>query len=250
MAIWEVFKKSAESHQKPQVNLAYLACHDVLTAVGCTAKCSNVTKVDSVRHLCTFLARHQQEFNVGSVTDFVVEGQVRASPKNLSLTAALFAWFTLCHTTSGRTPHMTTICAKNKFKGPLDLSDTDLPKAIDKTKGKGKSTSKTKATAGNPKSAASKTKSTAGNPKSAASKTKATAGNPKSAASKTKATAYRQRKKDAVSSFEDALACQLFTYTSTDVLSQWRTAKKKDDMADAALQGLWYIENKLKIKVE
>jgi hypothetical protein len=42
----------------------------------------------------------------------------------------------------------------------------------------------------------------------------------------------------------------MFTYTSTDVLSQWRSAKKKDDMADAALQGLWYIENKLKIKVE
>jgi hypothetical protein len=196
VAIWEVFKKSAESHQKPQINLAYLACHDVLTAVGCTAKCSNVTKVDSVRHLCTFLARHQHEFNVGGVTDFVVEGQVRASPKNLSLTAALFAWFTLCHTTSGRTPHM--------------------PKAIDKTKG-----------------AASKTKG-------AASKTR---GKPKSAA-------YRQRKKDAVSSFDEALACQLFTYTSTDVLSQWRSAKKKDDMADAALQGLWYIENKLKIKVE
>lgn len=209
VAIWEVFKKSAESHQKPQINLAYLACHDVLTAVGCTAKCSNVTKVDSVRHLCTFLARHQHEFNVGGVTDFVVEGQVRASPKNLSLTAALFAWFTLCHTSSGRTPHMTTICAKNKFKGPLDLSDTELPKAIDKTKG-------------------------------AASKTK---GKPKGAA-------YRQRKKDAVSSFEEALACQLFTYTTTDVLSQWRSAKKKDDMADAALQGLWYIENKLKIKVE
>lgn len=222
MAIWEVFKGSGSSHQ---VNLAYLACHDVLTAVGCTAKCSNVTKVDSVRHLCTFLAAHQEVLNVSRVTDFVVEGQVRASPKNLSLTAALFAWFTLCHTTSDRKPHMTSICAKNKFKGPLDLSDTELPKGIDKTKGK---------------SAASETKGTASKTKGAASKPKG----------KGKSTAYRQRKKDAVTCFEDALACQMFTYTSTDVLSQWRSAKKKDDMADAALQGLWYIENKLKIKVE
>ena len=224
MAIWEVTKACAKNKRPAKINLAYLACHDVLASVGCVAKCSNVTKVDSVRHLCTFLGRHQDAWDVTSVTDFVVEGQVRASPKNLSLTAALFAWFTLCHaTTPGeRSPHMATICAKNKFKGPLDLSDTESPtpqSSTSKAKGKGKTA-------------------------------KGVGGNPKGVASKTKGVAYRQRKKDAVSSFQEALVCQLFTYTSSDVLAQWKSAKKKDDMADAALQGLWYIENKLKIKVE
>lgn len=214
MAIWEVTKACAKTKRPAKINLAYLACHDVLTSVGCAAKCSNVTKVDSVRHLCTFLGRHQDSWDVTSVTDFVVEGQVRASPKNLSLTAALFAWFTLCHaaTPAEKSPHMATICAKNKFKGPLDLSDTESP-----------------------------------TPKSSTSKTK---GNGKTTKGSAKGVAYRQRKKDAVSSFQEALVCQLFTYTSEDVLAQWKSAKKKDDMADAALQGLWYIENKLKIKVE
>lgn len=199
LAIWDVNRGSGSgSAQGNTVTLSYLACHDVLQAVGCTAKCRSVTKVDSVRHMCTFLSRNQALWAPETITDFVVEGQVRASPKNQCLTAALFSWFTLVDRsgTSGPAPRMASISAKNKVKG-------DPAPAIDK---KGKAAKK--------------------------------------------GAEYRQRKKGAVTCLADLISTGAVTVAHGDVLQQWRAAKKKDDMADAALQGLWYIENKLKVKAE
>lgn len=213
LAIWDVNRGSGSSSGSAQgnpaqgntVTLSYLACHDVLQAVGCTAKCRSVTKVDSVRHMCTFLSRNQALWAPETITDFVVEGQVRASPKNQCLTAALFSWFTLVDRSgaSGPAPRMASISAKNKVKG-------DPAPAIDK---KGKAAKK--------------------------------------------GAEYRQRKKGAVTCLADLISTGAVTVAASpltgshgDVLQQWRAAKKKDDMADAALQGLWYIENKLKVKAE
>lgn len=214
LAIWEVHRGSGSVSGSAQgntaqgntaqgntVTLSYLACHDVLQAVGCTAKCRSVTKVDSVRHMCTFLSRNQALWAPETITDFVVEGQVRASPKNQCLTAALFSWFTLVDRsgTSGPAPRMASISAKNKVKGDAAL-------AIDKKDRKGKAAKK--------------------------------------------GAEYRQRKKGAVTCLADLISTGAVTVAHGDVLQQWRAAKKKDDMADAALQGLWYIENKLKVKAE
>lgn len=221
MAIWDVTKTPAG----PAIKLSYLACHDVLQAVGCTAKCRSVTKVDSVRHMCTFLSRNQAQWAPETITDFVVEGQVRASPKNQCLTAALFAWFSLVSGSAqgnpaGRSPQprMASICAKNKVKSEDGRAVSQLSPAIDKNGGKGKSKAAKKGAE------------------------------------------YRQRKKGAVTCLADLISSRAITVEASaspmtesagapsDVLAQWRGAKKKDDMADAALQGLWYIENKLKIK--
>jgi hypothetical protein len=200
-----------------RARLEYLGVHDVLTTVGCAAKCRSVTKVDSVRHMCTFLATRQAEWRVDAVTDFVVEGQVRASPKNQCLTAALFAWFTLAtgaaspdSTAGGQTnprPRMASVAAKNKgLDSPAAASPAAPAPVITKaTKGKA---------AG---------KSAAG-----------------------KGSAYRARKKNAVATLEGLLASGKLTPAAPDVLAQWRAAKKQDDMADAALQALWYIEHRLK----
>jgi len=215
VAIWEVTAACVGKRQKDmhavtdsKPKLTYVACHDVLQSVGCAAKCNNVTKIDHVKHLCTFLASKEGEWDVGSVTDFVVEGQVRASPRNLSLTAALFSWFTLAHVkgpTPGKMPIMTTICAKNKFKAP-NLPFTDSEDDSEPPKGKTKAAKK--------------------------------------------GAAYRKRKQDAVAQFGRVLSTGLCDVASPDVLQQWRTHKKKDDMADAALQGLWYMENKLGVALQ
>jgi hypothetical protein len=198
-----------------RARLEYLAVHDVLAAVGCAAKCRSVTKVDSVRHMCTFLAAHQAQWRVDTVTDFVVEGQVRASPKNQCLTAALFAWFTLATGQTNPRPRMASVAAKNKgLDSPLtsSLTSPTIAKAGGKgTKGKGK----------------------AGDKK---------AGDKKAAG---KGSAYRARKKSAVATLEGTLASGRLA-AAPDVLAQWRAAKKQDDMADAALQALWYIEHRLK----
>jgi len=209
MAIWDV----AKTPDGPSIKLSYLACHDVLQAVGCTAKCRSVTKVDSVRHMCTFLSRNQAQWAPETITDFVVEGQVRASPKNQCLTAALFAWFSLVSGGRPQQPRMASICAKNKVKSEGEQQSPLPPKSstIDKNGGKGKSKAAKKGAE------------------------------------------YRQRKKGAVTCLADLIASGAVTVeglprNGPDVLAQWRGAKKKDDMADAALQGLWYIENKLKVK--
>jgi hypothetical protein len=191
-----------------RARLEYLGVHDVLTTVGCAAKCRSVTKVDSVRHMCTFLATRQAEWRVDTVTDFVVEGQVRASPKNQCLTAALFAWFTLAtgaaapdSTAGGQTnprPRMASVAAKNKgLDSPAALPSPAAP-VIAKGKAAGKGS------------------------------------------------AYRARKKSAVATLEGLLASGKLTPAAPDVLAQWRAAKKQDDMADAALQAMWYIEHRLK----
>lgn len=197
-----------------RARLEYLAVHDVLAAVGCTAKCRSVTKVDSVRHMCTFLATHQAQWRVDTVTDFVVEGQVRASPKNQCLTAALFAWFTLATgapANGGGTPRprMASVAAKNKG---LD-SPLTSPAIAKSTKGKGKAAGK---------------------------------GKPGDKKAASKGSAYRARKKSAVATLEGLLSSGKLTPAAPDVLAQWRAAKKQDDMADAALQALWYIEHRLK----
>jgi len=49
-----------------------------------------------------------------------------------------------------------------------------------------------------------------------------------------------------VATLEGLLASRKLTPAAPDVLAQWRAAKKQDDMADAALQALWYIEHRLK----
>lgn len=197
-----------------RARLEYLAVHDVLEAVGCAAKCRSVTKVDSVRHMCTFLAAQQAQWRVDTVTDFVVEGQVRASPKNQCLTAALFAWFTLATRTTETRPRMASVAAKNKgLDSPpptshSTLSSSSTAPAIAKgTKGKGKAANKTDAGKGS---------------------------------------AYRARKKSAVATLEGLLESGKLTPAVPDVLAQWRAAKKRDDMADAALQAVWYIEHRLK----
>lgn len=223
MAIWDV----AKSPDGPSIKLSYLACHDVLQSVGCTAKCRSVTKVDSVRHMCTFLSRHQAQWAPETITDFVVEGQVRASPKNQCLTAALFAWFSLVTIGRSPQPRMASICAKNKVK-----SDGD---GVAVTRNGGAVTNQATRNGGAPSPTINKN-----------------GGKGKSKAAK-KGAEYRQRKKGAVTCLADLISSRSITVeaspgTPSDVLAQWRGAKKKDDMADAALQGLWYIENKLKIK--
>ncbi len=219
MAIWDVVK----SQDGPSIKLSYLACHDVLQAVGCTAKCRSVTKVDSVRHMCTFLARNQAQWAPDTITDFVVEGQVRASPKNQCLTAALFAWFSLVSAGRSPQPRMASICAKNKVKSEGD-GGAVTNQAV---------TGNSKATSPTPSIDKNSEKG-------------------KSKAAK-KGVEYRQRKKGAVTCLADLISSRAITVEASpgaqpDVLAQWRGAKKKDDMADAALQGLWYIENKLKMK--
>lgn len=195
-----------------RARLEYLGVHDVLAAVGCAAKCRSVTKVDSVRHMCTFLAARQAEWRVDAVTDFVVEGQVRASPKNQCLTAALFAWFALATGAAAPDaprPRMASVAAKNKgLDGPSPASTAAPSPVIAK-----------------------------------ATKGKAAAGKGKAAG---KGSAYRARKKSAVATLEGVLESGKLAPAAPDVLAQWRAAKKQDDMADAALQALWYIEHRLK----
>jgi len=195
------------------IRMHHLACYDVLVETGCKAKCSSVTKVDGVRRMCEFLADHEEAWGVSSVTDFVVEGQVRASPKNLSLNAALFAWCTLVHKHAGTTPpHMVSLAARNKETGPPEVNKA--------TKEKGK----------------------APRGKSKAAKEKGTA-------AKEKSKAYRARKKDAVCTMASLLEQGTLVAADPSVLHQWTHAKKRDDMADAALQGVWYIRNRLKIDI-
>lgn len=186
---------SAEANPSiPHVEL--LAVYDVLQECGSNAKCTGVNKLDMVRLMCQFLHSMETTWDVLHVTDFVVESQVRKSPKNQGLMVTLFAWFYGVHLRQKaqvssllgkyEMPQVFQVSAKNKL---ADCSGSNLGPC---------------------------TKSS-----------------------------YPQRKKQAIDHMRELVHANEVTITPSWHV-RYSMEKKRDDMADAVLQALWYIRHKIR----
>ena len=197
------------STQPPYVEL--LKTYDILKHCGSDAKCSSVTKIASVEAVTKFLIDHEFDWDIASITEFVVEGQVRAAPKNIVIMSCLFSWYygakyralqgtSAMSLWSGLPPTLT----QTHNLGAIQASHSDIATMyqVPATKklvkgGKGK-----------------------------------------------ECDSHYSRKQQAQIDL-----CHMVTRgdigMSTQAKQNYNDAKKRDDMADAILQAIWYVENKL-----
>ncbi len=185
------------------------------TKKGNNNNADTVTLIALGRAICRFFQAQQDIF--GSVTHVIMENQISTLASRMKTIQGMIAQqFLMQEMMSNHPLEMEFVSSRNKLKGYV------LPSACEATKTNTTTTTQSEATKTKTKTTTEAAEHGANNPARQAS-------------------TYKNHKKDGIAICVQFIEANLFL--QQNYKSMFQHSKKKDDLADCFLQGIWYLKS-------